>query len=87
MKQYDCVQANHHNGVGPIIEEYVQNGWTLLKYEPVTLFTGSKAGVNHYLLFERKKPSEEITQDIIQDRKDNTPEDSKIPNWRSQYKY
>jgi hypothetical protein len=57
LKNWACVQVNHHNDVGSKIEEWERNGWHLHTYTCAQL-RGST--VNHYLLFEiedSKKPS------------------------------
>ena len=53
MKEWECVQVNHHKDVGRTIEQWESNGWRLHTYvcagnAVVTL------GTNHYLLFERE---------------------------------
>ena len=56
MKEYICVQVDHHKEIGKVIEEYQKKGWHLHTYQA----TGQATLVNHYLLFERevrKKPS------------------------------
>lgn len=57
MKNWACVQVDHHKDVGDRIEEWGRNGWHLHTYTCAQL-RGST--VNHYLLFERgndKEPS------------------------------
>ncbi len=49
MKQYECVQVNHHKKVAPTVEEYAQKGWCLHTYQ----VAGESGAVNHYLLFEK----------------------------------
>jgi hypothetical protein len=49
MKEYECIQVNHHKDVAPTIEEWQRNGWRLHTYQA----TGQTTAVNHYLLFER----------------------------------
>lgn len=51
MREWECVQVNHHKDVGKTIEEWQRNGWRLHSYEVV----GTPIMVNHYLLFERGK--------------------------------
>ncbi|MFC1963052.1 hypothetical protein ACFLVL_00295 [Chloroflexota bacterium] len=56
MKEYDCVEVNHHKDIGRIIREYQENGWHLHTYQ--TAGMGSvfgKSSVKHYLLFDRDK--------------------------------
>jgi hypothetical protein len=54
MKQYECVQVNHHKDVSPAIEKYQLEGWHLHTYQAAvansSLFTPV---VYHYLLFEK----------------------------------
>ncbi|MEJ2126871.1 MAG: hypothetical protein P8X84_05115 [Candidatus Bathyarchaeota archaeon] len=50
MKQWDCVQVNHHKNIGKVIEEWESNGWNLHTYTTAQL-RGSE--VNHYLLFSK----------------------------------
>lgn len=33
MKEYECVQLNHHKDVGPTIMNYQKNGWQLHTYQ------------------------------------------------------
>ena len=49
MKDYECVQVNHHKKVAEIIREYQGQGWKLHTYQA----TGQGTIVTHYLLFER----------------------------------
>jgi hypothetical protein len=49
MKEWICVQVNHHNRIAETIEEYQRNGWSFYTYQAV----GSPNMVNHYLLFKR----------------------------------
>jgi hypothetical protein len=56
MKEYDCVQVNHHNDIGPVIEEYQGKGWHLHTYQAVGKNDSIIAQVvYHCLLFERDK--------------------------------
>jgi len=50
LKEWQCVQVNHHNGVGSKVEEWERNGWRLHTY-PCAQLRGSE--INHYLLFEK----------------------------------
>ena len=52
MKKYECVQVNHHNSIGPMIEKYQHNGWHLYTYQ-ATGADSMSSKVNHYLLFEK----------------------------------
>jgi hypothetical protein len=49
MKEYECVQVNHHKNVGKTVQEWQEKGWCLHSYA----IAGSPAAVNHYLLFEK----------------------------------
>ena len=49
MKEYECVQVNHHKEIAKTIKEYLMNGWHLHTYQA----TGLGTTVTHYLLFER----------------------------------
>jgi len=49
LKEWGCVQVNHHKDIGKTIEEWQKKGWCLHSYEAV----GTPTIVNHYLLFER----------------------------------
>ena len=49
LKEYECVQVNHHRGVGGIIMEWQKKGWRLFTYQA----TGFGTDVKHYLLFEK----------------------------------
>jgi hypothetical protein len=49
MKEYECVQVNHHKNVGKTIQEFQEKGWRLYSYA----VAGSPTAVNHYLLFEK----------------------------------
>jgi hypothetical protein len=49
MKEYECVQLNHHKQIAKKIKEYLTNGWHLHTYQA----TGFGSGITHYLLFER----------------------------------
>jgi hypothetical protein len=55
MKEYECVQLNHHRDIGPEIARYQKNGWHLHTYQAAGIGSVSSSGVNHYLLFEREK--------------------------------
>lgn len=50
MKEYVCVQIDHHKRIGKVIEEHQREGWELHAYEAV----GTPTMVNHYLLFKRE---------------------------------
>jgi hypothetical protein len=50
LKEWTCVQVNHHKEVGRVIAEHQKEGWQLFDYE----VAGSPTAVNHYLLFEKE---------------------------------
>jgi hypothetical protein len=50
LKEWTCVQVNHHKEVSRVIAEYQKEGWQVFDYEAA----GSPTAVNHYLLFERE---------------------------------
>ena len=49
MKEYICVQANHHKKIAEVIQKYAIEGWRLHTYQA----TGQATMTTHYLLFER----------------------------------
>jgi len=49
MREYECVQVNHHKDIAKVVKEYLTNGWHLHTYQA----TGYGTMVTHYLLFER----------------------------------
>lgn len=49
LKEWLCVQVNHHNGISKKIEELQKNSWRLHTYQA----TGWGADIKHYLLFEK----------------------------------
>jgi len=51
MKEYECVEVNHHNKIAKKIQEYMMNGWHLHTYQATTV--GTLPIVIHYLLFEK----------------------------------
>ena len=51
MKEYVCVQVNHHKNVSKTIDEYQIQGWHLHTYQA----TGFGTAIMHYLLFEKGK--------------------------------
>ena len=56
MKEYECVQVNHHKDIGSVIAEYEAHGWRLHTYQAVGKNDSIIAPVVfHYLLFERDK--------------------------------
>lgn len=50
MKEYECVQVDHHNKIGKVIQEYAMKGWHLHTYQAAAL----TSTVRHYLLFEKE---------------------------------
>jgi len=56
LKEYECVEVEHHKDVGKTIEEYESNGWHLHTYQTAGMGQGPMwYRVSHYLLFERNK--------------------------------
>jgi hypothetical protein len=54
MKEYECVEIEHHEDVSKTIGEYQSRGWHLHTYQTAGMGAGPMAyKVNHYLLFER----------------------------------
>jgi len=51
MKEYECVEVNHHEKVTMVIQKYTRNGWRLHTYQATGL--GILPIVAHYLLFEK----------------------------------
>ncbi len=49
MKEYTCIQVDHHKKIAEVIKEYSMNGWSLHTYQA----TGFGTSVTHYLLFEK----------------------------------
>jgi hypothetical protein len=49
LKEYECVQVNHHKDVGKTIGEWQKKGWHFHTYQT----TGYGTAINHYLLFEK----------------------------------
>ena len=52
MKEWKCIQVNHHRSIGETIEAWQKNGWNLNTYACASARRPG-AEVNHYLLFER----------------------------------
>jgi hypothetical protein len=47
MREWQCVQVDHHNKIGITVQEFEEHGWHLHTYT-----TGSSDfSVTHYLLF------------------------------------
>ena len=49
LKEYACVQVNHHKEVPAAIAHMQYQGWRLYTYQ----VTGYGLDVKHYLLFEK----------------------------------
>jgi len=49
LKEYACIQVNHHKEVPKAIADMQNQGWHLHAYQT----TGYGADVKHYLLFEK----------------------------------
>ena len=49
MKEYECVQVDHHKDIAKVVKEYLMDGWHLHTYQA----TGRSNWIKHYLLFER----------------------------------
>ena len=49
IKEYICVQVNHHKKIAEVIQKYAIEGWRLHTYQA----TGQASMTTHYLLFER----------------------------------
>jgi hypothetical protein len=49
MKEYLCVQVDHHKKIAKAIQDHIMQGWRLHTYQA----TGQATLVSHYLLFER----------------------------------
>ncbi|MDH5788024.1 MAG: hypothetical protein OEZ40_07030 [Candidatus Bathyarchaeota archaeon] len=49
LKEYACIQVNHHKEVPKTIAEMQNRGWRLHTYQA----TGYGTDVKHYLLFEK----------------------------------
>jgi hypothetical protein len=49
LKEWECVQVNHHKDIGRVIQEWEQKGWRLHTYQAM----GTPTIANHYLLFEK----------------------------------
>jgi hypothetical protein len=50
LKEWECVEVDHHKDIGKTIEEWQKNGWCLHTYACAPLAGVGKI-VNHYLLF------------------------------------
>jgi hypothetical protein len=54
LKEYECVEVEHHKDVGRTIEEWQRKGWRLHTYQTAGMGGGPMVyKVNHYLLFEK----------------------------------
>ena len=49
LKEYACIQVNHHKEVPTVIADMQNKGWRLHTYQA----TGFGTDVKHYLLFEK----------------------------------
>ena len=49
LKEYACIQVNHHKYVPSTIADMQNQGWRLNAYQP----TGYGTDIKHYLLFEK----------------------------------
>ena len=62
MKQYECVEVQHHRDVGTTIALYQKEGWHLYDYSAASMGSGPIGyRVNHYLLFESEDIRESAT--------------------------
>ena len=50
MKEWTCVQVDHHKRISEVIERHQKEGWSLHTYQAM----GTPTLANHYLLFERE---------------------------------
>ncbi|NIR87026.1 hypothetical protein GWO13_05405 [Candidatus Bathyarchaeota archaeon] len=58
MKEYVCVQVDHHKRISKVIGEYQKKGWRLHTYQAAGLgLYAVGPNVYHYLLFEREATS------------------------------
>ena len=64
MKEYECVQVDHHKKIAKKIQEYLVNGWQLHTYQTAAN-TWSWGDVKHYLLFEKGQQYEPPTQHMV----------------------
>jgi hypothetical protein len=54
LKEYECVEVQHHKDVGRTIKEWQKNGWRLHTYQTAGMGAGPMSyEVHHYLLFEK----------------------------------
>ncbi len=51
LKEWECIQVNHHKDIGKTVEEWQKNGWRLNTYTCAQMRPGLE--ILHYLLFER----------------------------------
>ena len=49
LKEYDCIQVNHHKEIPQAIADMQNLGWRLYTYQA----SGFGTDVKHYLLFEK----------------------------------
>ncbi len=52
LKEYVCIQVDHHKNIGKVCDKYQKEGWLLHTYQATGPYLGE---INHYLLFERTK--------------------------------
>lgn len=50
VKEWECVQVNHHKNIGRTVEQWQRSGWRLHTY---TCAQVRPSEIYHYLLFER----------------------------------
>ncbi len=63
MKEYECVEVQHHREVGKTIVVYQEAGWHLHSCSTASIGSGPIGyRVNHYLLFEREDIRESATK-------------------------
>ncbi len=54
MREYECVEVEHHKDIGRTIEEWQEKGWHLHTYQAAGMGAGPMSfRVSHYLLFEK----------------------------------
>jgi hypothetical protein len=49
LKEWECIQVQHHKDIGKAIMEQQKSGWRLHTYQAA----GFGTDVKHYLLFEK----------------------------------
>lgn len=58
MKQWFCIQVDHHERVGDAIEVAQEDGWNLHTYSAAGPGGQTHTRVNHYRLFVREASEE-----------------------------